>query len=119
MESMRRSPFSYPTLPPMRQPAKVPSRRLRKQFGIRRSVVVACEKESVPGGTSVPPVNHAQDARATFKLHHSRKSSATSQQKNQNQNTCRHSQQPQNDVTDLAFLIVKVWHDLTPLVRAS
>jgi hypothetical protein len=22
------------------------------------------------GGTGVPPVNHAQDARATFKLHH-------------------------------------------------
>ena len=38
-------------------------------------------------------------------------SGAASQQKNQNQNTCRHSQQPQNDVTDFPFLIVKVWHD--------
>ena len=46
------------------------------------------------------------DARAPY-----HESGAASQQKNQNQNICRHSQQPQNDVTDFASLIVKVWHD--------
>jgi len=56
------------------------------------------------------------DARAPYRQREwgkdaRQQSGAAPQQKNQNQNTRRHSQQPQNDVTDFPFLIVKVWHD--------
>jgi hypothetical protein len=38
------------------------------------------------------------------------KSSAAAEQKNENENTCGHSHQPQNDVSDLALLIAKFSH---------
>ena len=50
-----------------------------------------------------------------FTLHSEPKLSAASDQKNENQNTRRHSQQPENDVSNLALLIAKLRHIDFPL----